>query len=96
MLHPLPIPAFRWQSISLDLITDLPKTKEINTADVVFVDRLSKMVHFALAWTDMGSQEFAQIFMREIFKLHGLPQSIVTDRDARFTSEFFQKGVPAS
>ena len=63
LLQPLPIHEFRWQSVPLNLITDLPRTKEGQTTIVVFVDRLSKMVHFALAWTDMGSQEFAQIFM---------------------------------
>ena len=91
LLQPLPIPEFRWESVSMDLITDLPRTKAGHTAIVVFVDRLSKMVHFAPAWTDMGTEEFAQIFLREIFSKHGLPKSIVSDRDARFTSAFFSK-----
>ena len=76
----------------MDLITDLPRTKAGHTAIVaivVFVDRLSKMVHFAPAWTDMGTEEFAQVFLREIFSKHGLPKSIMSDRDARFTSAFF-------
>jgi len=72
LLQPLPMTEFCWQSVSMDFITELPKTKAGHTAILVFVDRLSKMVHFAPCWNDIGSQEFAQIFLREIFAKHGL------------------------
>ena len=52
LLQPLPIPEFCWQSVSMDFITELPKTKAGHTAILVFVDRLSKMVHFAPCWND--------------------------------------------
>ena len=80
LLQPLAIPEFRWQSVSMDFITELPKTQAGHTAILVFVDRLSKMVHFAPCWNDVGAQEFAQIFLREIFSKHGLPLEIVSDR----------------
>ena len=85
LLQPLSIPEFRWQSVSTDFITDLPKTKAGHTAILVFVDRLSKMVHFAPCWKDVGAQEFAQIFTREISAKHGPPQEIVSDRGMQFT-----------
>ena len=91
LLQPLPIPEFRWQSVSVDLITELPKTKAGHTAICVFVDRLSKMVHFAPCWNDLGSQEFAQIFLREIFSKHGIPEEIVSDRGTQFTSGFWKE-----
>lgn len=74
----------------MDFITDLPKTKAGHTAILVFVDRLSKMVLFAPCWNDIGAQEFASIFNREIFRLHGIPQEVVTDRGTQFTSEFWR------
>ncbi len=90
LLQPLPIPEFCWQSVSMDCITESPKTKAGHTAILVFVDRLSKMVHFALCWSDIGSQEFAQIFLCEIFAKHGLPIEVVTDRGTQFTSAFWK------
>ena len=89
LLQPLPVPEFRWERASVDLITHLPPTKQGHTAIVVFVDTLSKMVHFAPAWDDMGSEEFANLFMREIFRRHGLLRQIVSDRGSIFTSAFF-------
>jgi hypothetical protein len=79
LLQPLPIPEFRWGRVSVDLITHLPPTKKGHTAIVVFVDGLSQMVHFAPAWDDMGSEEFANLFLREISRRHGLPKQIVSD-----------------
>ena len=73
LLQPLPVPEFRWQWVTVDFITDLPETKAGHTAIVVFVDRLSKMVHFAPCWNDMGAEEFAQIFVREIFRHLAIP-----------------------
>ena len=74
----------------MDFIVDLPKTKAGHTAILVFVDRLSKMVHFAPCWNDVGAQEFAQIFLRDIFSKHGLPLEVVTDRGTQFTSKFWK------
>ena len=91
LLKPLDIPQRRWESVSMDLITQLPLTDRGHTAIIVFVDRLSKMVHFVAAHTDMGSEEFAQVFLREVFAKHGLPKNIVSDRDTRFTSKFFKE-----
>ena len=90
LLQPLEIPEFCWQSVSMDFITDLPKTQAGHTAILVFVDRLSKMVHFAPCWNDVGAQEFAQIFLRDIFSKHGLPLEIVSDRGTQFTSKFWK------
>ena len=86
LLQTLPVPEFRWQWVTVDFITDLPETKAGHTAIVVFVDQLSKLVHFAPCWNDMGAEEFAQIFVREIFRLHGIPKFLVSDRDKLLTS----------
>lgn len=89
--QPLPIPEDVWDSISMDLITQLPTTKDGHDAIVVFVDRLSKMTHFVPTTTDVGAVELAKIFIATIFRPHGLPTSIVSDRDPRFTSKFWQE-----
>lgn len=70
----------------MEFITELPKTKAGHTAILVFVDRLSRMVHFAPCWNDIGSQEFAQIFLCKIFAKHGFPTEMVIDRGTEFTS----------
>ena len=77
--------------MTVDFITDLPETKAGHTVVAVFVDRLSKMVHFSPCWNDMGAEEFAQILVRDVFRLHGVPQFLVSDRDKLLTSEFFAK-----
>lgn len=91
LLQPLHVPKGLWESISMDLITQLPETKRGNTAIVVFVDRLSKMVRLVPVKTSIDAEEYAHVFVREVFAKHGLPASIVSDRDPRFTSEFFQQ-----
>ena len=91
MLKPLDIPDYPWQSISMDLITKLPLTPRGHNTIVVFVDRLTKMVHFAPTNESIGAQGYAELFMNEIFRRHGLPETIVSDRDTRFTSAFFKE-----
>ena len=72
LLQPLlSIPEFRWQSASMDFIVEFPKTNVGHTAALVFVDRLSNMVHFAPCWNDIGAQDF---FVQCIFATNGLPQ----------------------
>ena len=91
LLQPLPVPHRRWGSVSVDLITALPETKKGNTAIVVFCDRLSKMVHIASCRIQINAVEFVELFKHEVFRLHGLPYELVSDRDTRFTSHYMRE-----
>jgi hypothetical protein len=90
LLQPLPIPQRRWQQVTMDLITQLPKSKNGYDAIVVFVDKLSKMVHYAPTNTSVDAVELAKLFISNVVRLHGVPESIVSDRDVRFTSNFWK------
>jgi len=83
LLHPLEIPNERWESISMDFIVQLPKTKRNYDAITIFVDRLTKRVHFAASKTTDTATDVAHMFINEIFRQHGLPRSIVSDRDSK-------------
>ena len=72
----------------MDLVTDLPEA-EGYTAVAVFVDRLTKMVHFAPCTKEVTAPEYARIFVDTVFRHHGLPDVIIFDRDPRFTSRFW-------
>lgn len=88
-LQPLPIPGRPWEAISMDLITQLPKTKLGHDAIVVFVDRFSKQAVFVACKTKITAPELATLFFQNVFRYHGVPRSIVSDRDSRFTSAFW-------
>jgi hypothetical protein len=90
LLQPLPIPEQKWDSISMDFITEFPKVQGKDCIFVV-VDRLTKFAHsFAIA-TDFSASQVADLFFIEIFRLHGLPKTIVSDRDSKFMSTFWQE-----
>jgi hypothetical protein len=89
-LQPLPIPPFIWRDISMDFIVGLPKSGNKSLIMVV-IDRLSKYVHFCALQHPFIATIVAQIFMDHIFKLHGMPNSIVFNRDPTFTSNFLQE-----
>ena len=91
LLQPLQTPEESWESISMDLITQLPVSKSGHDAIVVFVDRLSKMVHFAPTITEVTAEGIAKLIMRNVVRLHGVPREIVSDRDTRFTAKFMRK-----
>src|SRR3954470_16553315 len=74
----------------MDFIVQLPKTKTRFDAIVVFVDTFSKMTHFAPTMITATAPDTAQLFFDHIFRLHGLPKSIISDCDAKFTSKFWQ------
>jgi hypothetical protein len=90
LMQPLPIPDRPWQQVSMDLITQLPRSRSGNDAIVVFVDKLTKMVHYVATTTTVTAPQLAELFMREVVRLHGVPESILSDRDPRFTANFWR------
>jgi hypothetical protein len=88
LLQLLPLPTHKWTDISMDFITQLPKTQRGHDAILVVVDRCTKMCHFIPTRTSVDAVGTAQLFIDHIFRLHGMPNSIVSDRDTRFTSHF--------
>ncbi|KAJ9526162.1 hypothetical protein QJQ45_009619 [Haematococcus lacustris] len=89
LLTPLAIPYDRWESISMDLITKLPPGEHGFDAIAVFVDRLSKMVHFVPCRESMNAESFARLFIDNVFKHHGVPREIISDRGSHFTNHFW-------
>lgn len=93
LLQSLEIPDERWETVTMDLITQLPVTKNQHDCIVVFVDKLSKMTHFVPASTKNNATkatDLARMFFDNIVRHHGVPKRIVTDRDPRFLSNFWQ------
>ena len=91
MLQPLPIPERKGQVWSMDLITQLPKTTKGNDAIVVMVDKLTKKVRFAATKTAVSAPQLADIVYREVVRHDGVPETIISDRDPRFTSVFWRE-----
>ena len=90
LLQPLPIPHRPWSQVSLDLITALPRTLLGHDAIVVFVDKVTKMVHYVATTTNVTAPQLALLFMHEVVRLHGVPDSLLSDRDPRFTAHFWR------
>jgi hypothetical protein len=89
-LQPLPILPTVWIDISMDFIVGLPKYGN-KSMIMVAVDCLSKYAHFCALQQPFKVSIVAQVFMDNIFELHGMPQSIVTDHDPTFTNNFKQE-----
>jgi hypothetical protein len=91
LLHPLELPYAPWQSLAMDFITDLPESESCDQLWVV-IDRFTKMAHFIpLPKDGKKATDLAITFAREVWKHHGLPSDIVSDRDSRFTSEVWKE-----
>ena len=95
LLQPLDIPVWKWDEISMDFVTGVPKTFKKNDTIWVVVDKLSKSAHFLPIQQGYSVSKLSEIFLQEIIRLHGTPSSIVSDRDPRFTSRFW-KGFQAA
>lgn len=87
LLQPLPIPSQAWQDISMDFVEGLPKSDSYSVI-VVVVDRLTKYAHFLPTKHPYTASMIAKLFLDTIVKLHGLPKTIVSDRDPIFLSNF--------
>ncbi len=89
LLQPLPIPEGSWESVSMDFMVSLPPSRGFD-AIMVVVDQFSKMAHFIPTKDEAMAQETGRLFFTHIFKHHGLPKDIVSDRNPKFTSKFWQ------
>ena len=87
LLNPLPIPSRPWSSVSLDWITDLPPSN-YHDAILVVVDRLTKMAIFIPTTKSMPAPDVVTIFIQHVVHVHGVPDTLVSDRDPVFTSHF--------
>ena len=85
----LPIPVWKWEKITMDFVTGLPRTQRQHDAIWVIVDRLTKSAHFLPVNVEDSLEKLAKLYVDEIVRLHGVPVSIVSDRDPRFTSRFW-------
>ena len=88
-LHPLEIPEGPWQDISIDMIGPLPKSNGMD-AIVVIVDRFTKMIRLKATMINILSEGIAKIYRDEIWKIHGVPRTILSDRGPQFALKFME------
>ena len=96
LLQPLPVADRPWSHVSVDLITGLPQCGQLqHNAVCVFVDRFTKMVHYAACWDTLAAQQFADLFVQNVLRLHGCPVRMVSDRGSIFTAAFWREVAAA-
>lgn len=91
LLQPVPKPEVPWEQVGVDFITGLPVTTNGFDAILVVIDHCTKMVHFAPTTKECTALEFAKLFVSNVFRYHGLPSKIVSDRGPQFVNEFIRE-----
>ncbi|KAJ9130571.1 hypothetical protein P3X46_034358, partial [Hevea brasiliensis] len=91
LLQPIRIPEWKWDRVTMDFVSGLPLTRKKHDAVWVIVDRLTNSAHFLPVRTDYSLEKLAELYISEIVRLHGIPLSIISNRDPRFTSRFWKK-----
>ena len=90
LLQPLLVPQWKWEHISIHFVVGLPRSQQNHDAIWVIVDRLTKSAHFIAYNMTYPVEKMSHLYLQYIVRLHGVPVSIVSDRDSRFTSEFLK------
>ena len=90
LLHPLPVPEWKWEHVTMDFVVGLPRSLKGYDAIWVIVDRLTKFAHFLPIKVNFTLDKLAQLYIQEIVKLHGAPVLIVSNRVPRFTARFWK------
>ena len=90
LLQPMEIPEWKWDQVTMDFVSGLPRTKNNHDSIWVIVDRLTKSAHFIPVLTTYSMDRLAELYTQNIVRLHGIPSSIISDRDSRFTSKFWK------
>src|ERR1051325_10167479 len=90
LLQPLSIPEWKWDRISMDFVSGFSRTPSSHDVVWVIVDRLTKYAHFIPILMDYPMEKFAKLYIEKVVSLHGIPSIIVSDRDPRFTSHFWE------
>jgi transposase InsO family protein len=88
VLQPLPIPSWKWEDISMDFIVGLPNTSQRHDSIWVIVDRLTKTAYFLSVHTTYNAKKYAEIYLDQIVRLHGVPKTIISDHGAQFIAHF--------
>jgi Integrase zinc binding domain len=88
LLKPLEVPTRRLEQVTLDFVTELPRTSSGHDAILVIVDRLSKIVRFCPTTSDVDAFGSAKLFFNHWYQHYGLMRKIVSDRDGRFVGKF--------
>jgi hypothetical protein len=91
VLQPLPIPSWKWEDISMDFIVGLPNTSQRHDSICIIVDRLTKTAHFQPVHTTYYAKKYAEIYLDQIVRLHGVPKMIISDRGAQFIAHFWEQ-----
>ena len=89
LLQPLTLPEWKWEDIAMDFVVGLPRTTGMYDSVWVVVDRFTKSAHFLPVKVTYSVDQYADLYVKEIVRLHGVPKSIVSDRDPKFTSKFW-------
>ena len=90
LLQPLPIPEWKWEHITMDFVVGLPKSLQGYDFVWVIIDRVTKLAHFLRVKVNYPLNKLAQLYIQEIVRLHGVSTSIVSNRDPKFTSHFWE------
>jgi hypothetical protein len=90
-LQPLPIPSWKWEDISMDFIVGLPNTSQKHDSIWVIIDRLTKTAHFLPVHTTYSVKKYAEVYLDQIVRLHGVPKTIISDRGPQFIARFWEQ-----